>query len=153
RVASSPCSSPGCCSSGSRPFAIARPTRNEKENRMSSMSRIFTGWRIGQRPRVAFGVIVALMMVAVAVSIATALINQGVVDHILNVQARLADESSRAQVATLELRRFEKDMFLNLGDPAKMTEYEGKWKAQRTTLADGLTDLAALATDGADQAS
>src|SRR5579863_5663892 len=45
--------------------------------------------------------------------------------------SQLADE---AKIATLELRRYEKDTELNMDDKAVMTSYHEKWKEQLTNL-------------------
>src|SRR5581483_2425498 len=52
----------------------------------------------------------------------------------LRTDAKLERASSRAQVNTLELRRYEKDTFFNMGDVSKMDDYFKKWNEQREQL-------------------
>jgi methyl-accepting chemotaxis protein len=65
-------------------------------------------------------------------------------DHILSVDVVAADTSGQVQAATLELRRFEKDYFLNIDDVAKRNEYLNKWKLKHQDLTRLLDKLAAL---------
>jgi methyl-accepting chemotaxis protein len=54
--------------------------------------------------------------------------------QILNSDARLMEHAIAARAASLGLRRFEKDIFLNVRDPKKVAEYEEKWLAVRKNL-------------------
>jgi methyl-accepting chemotaxis protein len=55
-------------------------------------------------------------------------------DRIITVDVVSADTSGQIQAAALDLRRFEKDYFLNVADVVKRNEYAEKWKAQRVTI-------------------
>lgn len=52
--------------------------------------------------------------------------------------SQLADE---AKIATLELRRYEKDTELNMDNKPVMEAYQEKWKAQLATLQSVVSDL------------
>src|SRR3954468_1141813 len=65
-------------------------------------------------------------------------------DHILSVDVVAADTSGQVQAATLELRRFEKDYFLNIDDVAKRNDYLNKWKLKHQDLIGLLDRLASL---------
>src|SRR5580692_3118632 len=52
--------------------------------------------------------------------------------------SQLADE---AKIATLELRRYEKDTLLNMDNKAVMQAYQEKWKAQLADLRSIVSDL------------
>jgi methyl-accepting chemotaxis protein len=65
-------------------------------------------------------------------------------DHILSVDVVAADTSGQVQAATLELRRFEKDYFLNLADTSRRNEYLTKWKAQYQVVMGLLDKLSGL---------
>jgi methyl-accepting chemotaxis protein len=63
--------------------------------------------------------------------------------------ASAADDAATAQAASLNLRRFEKDYFLNMGDAAKEVEYAGKWTAKRIEMR-GALDRLRLSVDASD---
>jgi methyl-accepting chemotaxis protein len=58
--------------------------------------------------------------------------------------ARLADDMLSA---ALQLRRAEKDVFLNIGEPEKEAEYERTWKKEFELLKGHLRDFSKLADD------
>jgi methyl-accepting chemotaxis protein len=71
-------------------------------------------------------------------------------DHVLTVDVVAADTSGQVQATTLELRRFEKDYFLNLGDIAKRNDYLNKWKSSYQELK-GLLDKLGRLVDEDDE--
>jgi methyl-accepting chemotaxis protein len=91
---------------------------------------------IGKRMGLAFATLVCLAL-ALAASGYWGLANvTSTADDILSVDVVAADTSGQVQAATLNLRRYEKDYFLNLADPAKRSEYLTKWKTEyQQTLA------------------
>jgi methyl-accepting chemotaxis protein len=58
--------------------------------------------------------------------------------------ARLADD---AQSTNLQLRRYEKDFFLNMGQSDKEVEYDRAWKEQYASLKSTLRDMSKLVDD------
>ncbi len=58
--------------------------------------------------------------------------------------ARLADD---AQSTNLQLRRYEKDFFLNMGQSDKEVEYDRAWKEQYASLKVTLRDMSKLVDD------
>ncbi len=63
--------------------------------------------------------------------------------------SQLADE---AKIATLELRRYEKDTLLNMDNKATMQDYQEKWKAQVADLRSIVSDLdSRVSSDGSKQ--
>jgi methyl-accepting chemotaxis protein WspA len=66
-------------------------------------------------------------------------------DRMLKNEAILAEHAAAAQNDVLELRRFEKDMFLNCLDPKKIDEYIGKFKKAHVSLLDHITELEKVA--------
>jgi methyl-accepting chemotaxis protein len=64
----------------------------------------------------------------------------------LNGDATIAEDSARARANVLGLRRFEKDLFLNIGSKNKEEEYMKKWKEQHEHLAARIKDLETTAT-------
>src|SRR5438445_8581697 len=69
----------------------------------------------------------------------------------LRGDAKLAEHSSRARANTANLRRYEKDYFLNIGDNAKETDYFQKWTEQKDHLQARLSDLEKLAITAEDK--
>jgi len=72
-------------------------------------------------------------------------------EEILSVDVVAADTSGQVQAATLNLRRYEKDYFLNMGDPKQRDHYLDEWKSERQILL-GLLDKLNAVVDDADRA-
>jgi len=108
---------------------------------LSSMS-------LGKRLGLAFAILVVLVVSTAGVgywgmsSVAT------VATHVVRVDVVKADASAMMEVATLELRRFEKDYFINIGDPSKQSEYLDKWVQARETLRGEIATIRALPMSG-----
>src|SRR5215831_14395682 len=102
---------------------------------------MFRNLRIGTRLMLAFGSLLAFMAIAATAGYwgMDAIGNETL--DMLRTDAKLERASGRAQTATLELRRFEKDTFLNLADAQKMDDYLAKWNAQREELAARLQEI------------
>jgi methyl-accepting chemotaxis protein len=64
----------------------------------------------------------------------------------LQGDASISEHSSRARANVLGLRRFEKDMYINMGTKEKLDEYYQKWKEQHEHLTARLTDAEKAAT-------
>src|ERR1043165_4095667 len=89
---------------------------------------------IGKRMGLAFATLV-LLALALAASGYWGLSNIASTAHrLLTVDVVAADVSGQVQVTTLELRRFEKDYFLNIDNKKVREEYLAKWKGQRQHL-------------------
>ena len=72
------------------------------------------------------------------------------VDSILAREAKLVEHASGLEASTLNLRRYEKDVFLNIADEAKVAEYFTKWKATHDFAVEHLAELRKLG--GAEEA-
>src|SRR5579864_1831309 len=64
----------------------------------------------------------------------------------LRGDVKLAELADKAKVHTLELRRGEKDTFLNIADKSKMTSYEQTWRKELSTTHTTVAALQDLAT-------
>jgi methyl-accepting chemotaxis protein len=105
---------------------------------------MLSSMNIGKRMGMAFALLVALALI-LAGSGYWGLENvSSTADKILTIDVAAADASGQVQAATLGLRRFEKDYFLNMGSPAKQGEYFEKWKAQQKTMLGMLDRLSSL---------
>src|SRR6187402_2584454 len=112
------------------------PTRKKEIEMLSSMN-------IGKRMGLAFATLVCLAL-ALAGSGYWGLSNvTATAETILTVHVVEADLSGQVQVATLNLRRYEKDYFL-ADDGPKRAEYMAKWKSANQTLLSLLDKLGRL---------
>jgi methyl-accepting chemotaxis protein len=110
---------------------------------------MFQSMSIGKRLSASFVLVLAFVMVvaaagqwALSTSTETAL-------QVLNVDFAINSASNDAQTDALNLRRFEKDLFLNCADNEKRTEYFGKWNDARRDLDQHLTAIEKLGVDEA----
>lgn len=106
--------------------------------------------RIGVRFLLALSVM-ALLVLAVAISGHLGLTHvQNTIQIVLLRDAHLAEEALHARAASLQLRRYEKDYFLNMGFPEKQSEYMVKWEKSRADLLQHLAELDAQVFSAAD---
>ena len=104
-----------------------------------------TSWTIGRRLVMGFGIILILLAGVGGVGYWGAhRISEGV--KILQTDAALAMHSARARADVLELRRFEKDIFLNIKSSETIIQYLGDWKKAREHLLARLDDVEKSAT-------
>src|SRR5579883_2573818 len=101
---------------------------------------------IAKRLALGFGVVLLLLLVVAASgywgmqSVANETISM------LRGDSKLAHLSDAAKAHTLELRRFEKDTFLNIANKSTMKDYEQKWHDQLTQTHAVLAELESLAS-------
>ncbi|HEX7191699.1 MAG TPA: HAMP domain-containing protein, partial [Thermoanaerobaculia bacterium] len=69
----------------------------------------------------------------------------------MNVDVAISAFANDVNISVLDMRRFEKDYFLNIGDRDKETEYLGKWEKARRGTEDNLSGLERLITDSKQQ--
>jgi methyl-accepting chemotaxis protein len=96
---------------------------------------------IGKRLFAAF-TLVLVFLIAVAVvgqwGLAT---SAQTAARVLDVDFPINASANDAHIAVLDLRRFEKDYFLNAGDKVKQSEYLGKWNDARSHFETELTAI------------
>ncbi len=68
-------------------------------------------------------------------------------DRLFREEMTIAEHAQRARANTLGLRRFEKDIFLNVQSPEKVADYAGKWNDQLTRLDERIEVLLRAARD------
>src|SRR5229473_1789511 len=96
---------------------------------------------IGKRLAIGFGLIV-LLLISMGLSGywgVEAITRETL--KVLEGDAKVVTLAARAKATTLELRRFEKDTFLNIEEVQVRGAYATKWDAQRQKLRDTLTEL------------
>ncbi len=88
---------------------------------------MLTNWKIGKRLTLAFAITLILVGVVAAAGFWGLSQMVTTIDAILNGDAKMMEYASDLEAHTLNLRRFEKDIFLNVKDPDKVQEYSTKW--------------------------
>jgi methyl-accepting chemotaxis protein len=71
------------------------------------------------------------------------------IDDLANNDGALMDDGQRARANINMMRRYEKDLFLNIGDAAKMEEYKKKWDDAREHFNKRMEDSVKLLSDPA----
>ncbi|MBZ5703455.1 MAG: HAMP domain-containing protein [Acidobacteriia bacterium] len=66
--------------------------------------------------------------------------------HAVKESGRLAALAAQIKSTTLEMRRFEKDTYLNIDEPTVRAEYVAKWKTQRDKMHEKLNEISVLLT-------
>jgi methyl-accepting chemotaxis protein len=107
---------------------------------------MFNNWKIGKRLALGFGICILLMAVVAVAGFwglsQTVQTTYGILHH----DAKLLEQASQAQSNGLELRRYEKDTFLNIGDEQKEVDYGEKWDKEHADLIENLNALDQLVT-------
>jgi methyl-accepting chemotaxis protein len=96
---------------------------------------------IGKRLGLAFGTLLTLMLGVAGAGYWGLHDTARLARQVLDVDAPLVEHSQGARANTLGLRRFEKDVFLNIATPAKVDEYVDKWTDQQRRLVERLQEL------------
>ncbi|HEX6159223.1 MAG TPA: methyl-accepting chemotaxis protein [Thermoanaerobaculia bacterium] len=107
---------------------------------------MLSNWKIGKRLTLAFTI--ALILVGVVAAAGFWGLSQMVtsVDNILNRDAKLMEHASGLESNTLNMRRYEKDVFLNVADAEKVAEYSAKWKSANVEALQNLDRLQQLSS-------
>ncbi|MEA2238361.1 MAG: methyl-accepting chemotaxis protein [Thermoanaerobaculia bacterium] len=107
---------------------------------------MFKNWKIGKRLGFAFGI--SILLVAVVAVAGFWGLSQAVQTtySILHHDAKMMEQASQAQANGLGLRRFEKDLFLNIGDKEKQADYSEKWNKEHADLVENLNTLDKIST-------
>jgi methyl-accepting chemotaxis protein len=107
---------------------------------------VLNDMKIGKRLGFGFG-LALLMMALVAATAFWGLVRDADSDEqIFDVEGVLLTNAYEIRAHTIELRRFEKDMIINLGNPEKVAEYGAKWEDNRAELQGHLEKLARTST-------
>src|SRR5260370_27102348 len=104
------------------------------------MNTMLQNMSIGKRLGVGFGLLLILVSLVAGSGYRATRLASRLAMQVLTVESPLVEHSQRAKGNTLGMRRFEKDVFLNIATPAKVPDYLTKWRDQPHRL---LADLAA----------
>jgi methyl-accepting chemotaxis protein len=108
---------------------------------------MFRNLGIGQKIGAGFASIVMLLLAVVGTGYA----GFAAYGDLLDGDVRIAQHSERARANVVGMRRFEKDMYLNVGDHAKVAEYETKWREQHEHLLARIADVERTAMGSEDR--
>lgn len=102
--------------------------------------------KIGVRLGIGFGVILFLLICTGIVGYwGTKSLNEEAED-MLQTSAVLSEHAARARTNVVGMRRFEKDLFINIASQEKQAEYLAKWKEQSQNLEKRIEDAQKGAT-------
>ena len=108
---------------------------------------MFNNLRIAARLIVMTAVALALM-IAVGVTAYVGLSNlEQRALHIISVDSLLVENSQRIRALSLNMRRFEKDIFLNIDNPEKVDGYVKEWEAQTQIFKARIDEILATEPD------
>jgi methyl-accepting chemotaxis protein len=105
---------------------------------------MFSNWKIGKRLTLAFTITLILVGVVAAAGFWGLSQMTSTTNAILNGDAKLMEYAADLESHTLNLRRYEKDVFLNVTDKQKATEYAGRWHEAQREAADDVDRLGKL---------
>ncbi len=108
---------------------------------------------IGKRLGVGFGLLLVLLAIVAGSGYRGTRLAADTALSVLRVESPLVEHSQRAKGNTLGMRRFEKDVFLNIATPDKVADYLAKWKDQRDRLSGELASLDSLETSDSGKAA
>ncbi|QXE89067.1 methyl-accepting chemotaxis protein [Geomonas subterranea] len=97
--------------------------------------------KIGTRLMLSFGLVLLLLIAVAGTGYWGVKEGENTIDHMLETEGRLSEHSSRARANILGMRRYEKDIFLNINDQGKVAEYYGKWTEEANKTTERVADL------------
>ncbi|MBI5894432.1 MAG: methyl-accepting chemotaxis protein, partial [Deltaproteobacteria bacterium] len=97
--------------------------------------------KIGMRLKIGFGAVLLILLITGLVGYWGINSVSGTTIKMLQGDANIAEYSARARANVLALRRYEKDIFLNIGSKEKEEEYVKKWKEQSEHLSARISDI------------
>lgn len=107
---------------------------------------MFKNIKIGTRLGLGFGLLLVLLLGASASGLWGVRTTTGKMKETLHMDAGLASLSAQAKSHVLGIRRYEKDIFLNIGSPDKQEKYAQKWRTEVASLKTGLDALGKTVT-------
>jgi methyl-accepting chemotaxis protein len=106
---------------------------------------------IGKRLFAGFFILLAFVLIVAGAGQWALTSSVDTAEQVLNVDFAINSAANDVHIAVLDLRRFEKDLFLNIGDKQKETDYFAKWENTRHTLDQALDKLEQLDHDDSER--
>src|SRR6266571_597101 len=126
------------------------PQHSPKEGK--GRTQMLKNMTIGKRLALGFGLLLALVALVAGAGYRSTRLASTLAMRVLKVESPLVEHSQRVRANTLGMRRFEKDVFLNIATPEKVAEYLTKWKDQRDRMLDRIAVLDSLETEDSGKA-
>ena len=101
--------------------------------------------KIGTRLLMSFGLILLLLGLVAGTGYWGVKEGEQVIDTLLDTEAQLAEHSASAKAYIISMRRYEKDVLLNLADAKKVEEFSQKWAAEATKASEDVDTLEKVA--------
>ena len=102
---------------------------------------------ISKRLFASFGLVLAFVLVVAAAGQWALTTSADTAVQVLSVDFVVNSAANDARIAALDLRRFEKDFFINIGDKEKEAEYLAKWGDSRQKVEQHLQKIEKLGAD------
>ncbi len=103
---------------------------------------MFKDMRIGLRLGLGFGSILVLLLIVGIAGYWGVTSLQKTALHMLEEEGVFAEHAGRARANVLGLRRFEKDMFINIDSADKVEKYYAEWKEEVESVKKRIDDIA-----------
>jgi methyl-accepting chemotaxis protein len=106
---------------------------------------------IGKRLFAGFGILLAFVLIVAGAGQWGLTTSVDTATRVMNVDVEMSAKANDALIATIDMRRYEKDYFLNIGDSSREADYLAKWEKARRGLDENLSALEKLVTDDKQQ--
>ncbi|CAK0776427.1 methyl-accepting chemotaxis protein [Gammaproteobacteria bacterium] len=107
---------------------------------------------IHQRLHILVGLLLAVIIAIGGSDLHTIVVLSDGIDELVDVDTVISSNSQELWAHILQLRRYEKDLFLNIGNDKKVADYLQKWKMEREEIDKHLTKLERVITQSEDRA-
>ena len=107
--------------------------------------------KIGTRLLASFGLVLLLLIVVAGAGYWGVKKGEQITVTLLDTEGQLAQHSARARADVLGMRRFEKDLFLNVADPEKVESYYKKWAEEAAKTSERIADMEKVSIDKDDK--
>jgi methyl-accepting chemotaxis protein len=107
--------------------------------------------KVATRIGLGFGIVLLLLLIVGIIGYWGIAAVSGTTENIIRSDAKISENAASARANVLGLRRFEKDLYINMGSKEKEVEYLGKWKSEFEQLSATLNTLETLVTEQKDK--
>ncbi|TGU71129.1 HAMP domain-containing protein [Geomonas terrae] len=97
--------------------------------------------KIGTRLMLCFSLVTMLLLIVAGTGYWGVKEGENTMVTVLDGDAKIAEHASRARANVVGMRRYEKDMFLNITNAKAVEEYHAKWSEEAGKLTDRIADL------------